>query len=122
MNLLDNARRHTNPGGTITVGAELREDHVQVSVSDTGVGIDPKDLPHIFERFYRADRSRAAITGGSGLGLSIVKAIISAHSGKVWAESTPGHGTQIVFTLPLANQPQPAIPQKKVIPASNYKG
>lgn len=102
LNLLDNARRHTQAGGCIRISAMPKEQLLVVSVSDTGVGIDPADLPHIFERFYRADRSRTGATGGSGLGLSIVKAIITAHGGNIWAESTPGHGTKISFTLPFA--------------------
>ncbi len=102
LNLLDNARRHTLVGGSITVSAQRAVDALKVSVSDTGVGIDAKDLPHIFERFYRADRSRTGATGGSGLGLSIVKAIIVAHRGDISAESTPGEGTCVSFTLPLA--------------------
>ncbi len=102
LNLLDNARRHTPSGGSIRIGAIRKEQFLVVTVSDTGSGIDPADLPHIFERFYRADRSRTGATGGSGLGLSIVKAIITAHGGHIWAESTPGQGTKISFTLPLA--------------------
>jgi signal transduction histidine kinase len=104
LNLLDNARRHTPAGGTITVRATKEGYELRVWVSDTGKGIDAKDLPHIFERFYRADRSRAAATGGSGLGLAIVKAIITAHGGKVWAQSEPGKGTTIFFTLPLIEE------------------
>lgn len=102
LNLLDNARRHTPENGEICVGAAVRDDNVHVWVRDTGVGIDPADLPHIFERFYRADRSRTRATGGSGLGLAIVKAIITAHGGTLWAESVPNEGTRISFTLPLA--------------------
>ncbi len=102
LNLLDNARRHTPRGGMITVSAQREEKMLRVLVEDTGVGIDAQDLSHIFERFYRADRSRTGATGGSGLGLSIVKAIIVAHKGTISAESTPGQGTCIVFTLPLA--------------------
>jgi len=102
LNLLDNARRHTLSGGTITVSAQKDGKMLSVSVRDTGVGIDAKDLPHIFERFYRADRSRTGATGGSGLGLSIVKAIIVAHKGNIGAESTQGQGTSVTFTLPLA--------------------
>jgi two-component system sensor histidine kinase BaeS len=101
LNLLDNARRHTPQGGTITIGARPENQHLTVWVSDTGIGIDPADLPHIFERFYRADRSRTTSTGGSGLGLAIVKAIIISHNGTIRAESQPGRGTSIVFTLPL---------------------
>jgi len=102
LNLLDNARRHTPNGGTITVSAQAEDKMLKVSIRDTGIGIDAKDLPHIFERFYRADRSRTGTTGGSGLGLSIVKAIIIAHKGIIGAESTPGQGTCVAFTLPLA--------------------
>jgi two-component system sensor histidine kinase BaeS len=102
LNLLDNARRHTPSGGTISVGAQLRDRMLSVWVSDSGTGIDPTDLPLIFERFYRADRSRTGTTGGSGLGLAIVKAIIEAHGGIISAESAPGQGTRVTFNLPLA--------------------
>ncbi|WP_069803263.1 sensor histidine kinase [Thermogemmatispora onikobensis] len=102
LNLIDNARRHTPAGGTITVGARHLGRMLEVWIRDTGVGIDPIDLPHIFERFYRADRARSGGRGGSGLGLTIVKAIVTAHGGAVAAESTPGKGTCIRFTLPLA--------------------
>ncbi len=110
LNLLDNARRHTASGGTISVGARATDRMLSVWVSDSGTGIDPADLPNIFERFYRADRARTGTTGGSGLGLSIVKAIITAHGGSITAESTPGKGTRITFDLPLA----PAITSEKL--------
>ncbi len=174
LNLLDNARRYTPSGGSITIGARLnasnrpnRQQQVKdapavyvqagqqsleslqmkqnpaspliasniapdskrsgklmvdgssshsgqleragdglkwlmVWVQDTGAGIDPNDLPYIFDRFFRGDRSRSGTSGGSGLGLAIIKAIITAHGGNVSAESTPGKGTCISFTLPLA--------------------
>ena len=175
LNLLDNARRYTPAGGSITIGASLNDSNVQaqqqveivharhaeagqqpdesapvwhtqpstlrandavaistkpsgklisdgtlshfgnadvskngktkrltVWVKDTGTGIDSKDLPYIFDRFFRSDRSRSGTSGGSGLGLAIIKAIITAHGGTIWAESTPGRGTCITFTLPLA--------------------
>ena len=102
LNLLDNARRHTPAGGKLTVGARPAGKMLTVCVSDTGTGIDPADLPHIFERFYRVDRARTASTGGSGLGLAIVKAIITAHGGTISAESSMGQGTRIQFSLPLA--------------------
>lgn len=103
LNLLDNARHHTQRDGRIQISATQREGSVVVTVSDTGVGINSADLPHIFERFYRADRSRTTQSGGgSGLGLAIVKAIVNAHGGQVWAESAPGQGTQVHFTLPIA--------------------
>jgi two-component system, OmpR family, sensor histidine kinase BaeS len=102
LNLLDNARHHIPTGGSIHIGAYTKEDNLYIWVSDTGTGITPKDLPHIFERFYRADRSHTETADGSGLCLSIVKAIIIAHKGTIWAESEVGHGTCITFTLPLA--------------------
>jgi two-component system sensor histidine kinase BaeS len=77
---------------------------VQVHVADTGAGIAAEDLPHVFERFYRGEKSRSRATGGSGLGLAIAKAIIEAHGGRIWVESQPGHGARFVFTLPLAGQ------------------
>jgi two-component system sensor histidine kinase BaeS len=176
LNLLDNARRYTPAGGSITIGANLNDGDLQsrqqqaevaharhaqagqqpdesaqgwytqastriandvsalstkpsgklisdgtyshfaymeepkngktkwltVWVKDTGTGIDPTDLPYIFDRFFRSDRSRSGASGGSGLGLAIIKAIITAHGGTICAESTPGKGTRITFTLPLA--------------------
>jgi signal transduction histidine kinase len=105
LNLLDNARRYTPVDGMITMSAMPEGKMLAVCVSDTGSGIDPQDLPHIFERFYKIDRARttsAASGGGSGLGLAIVKAIITAHGGTISAESSPGKGTRIRFTLPIA--------------------
>jgi signal transduction histidine kinase len=117
LNLLDNARRHTPRGGSIKVGAAVDKGMLNIWVRDSGVGIDAKDLPYIFERFYRADRSRAAATGGSGLGLTIVKAIINAHHGTIWAQSAPGQGTIITFRLPLAQvQPKQEPPTQKLPP------
>jgi two-component system sensor histidine kinase BaeS len=107
LNLLENARRHTPADGQIRVGAVLQDNFVYMWVRDTGSGIAQADLPHIFERFYRADRSRTKATGGSGLGLSIVKAIIIAHGGKIWAESQPGWGTRITFRLPMVVEARP---------------
>lgn len=103
LNLLDNARRHTPTGGSIAIRAYSKDNALYTQIRDTGTGIDTADLPHIFERFYRADRSRSGATSGSGLGLSIVKAIITAHGGTIWAESNLGQGTTITFTLPLAH-------------------
>lgn len=163
LNLLDNARRYTPAGGSITIGANIKDEDLQtwrpqsqhqhdqgtqarytqtesaqawrspeaqslgetarplhfgnmeapaqidtsakwlsVWVSDTGTGINSSDLPYIFDRFFRSDRARSGASGGSGLGLAIIKAIIAAHGGTICAESTPGKGTSITFSLPLA--------------------
>jgi two-component system phosphate regulon sensor histidine kinase PhoR len=102
-NLLENATKYTEQGGRIAIGAELVGDGaVEVRVEDSGIGIPPGDLPHIFERFYRADKARTRGQGGTGLGLSIVKHIVQSHGGTVRAESTYGKGTAIIFRLPLA--------------------
>ncbi|MBI3363072.1 MAG: HAMP domain-containing protein [Chloroflexi bacterium] len=118
-NLLSNAIRHTPDGGEVVVrllgGAAAlpttqpanhppaHRDHVTLEVGDTGPGIPPDDLPHIFERFYRVDRSRTRADGGSGLGLAIAKQLVEAHGGRIWATSdgVPGKGTRVAFSLPL---------------------
>ena len=105
LNLVDNAVKHTPEGGRVTIEARNTDGvTVCVSVCDTGVGIPPEDLPHVFERFYRVDKSRSRMQGGAGLGLAIVKSIVEAHSGHIEAQSTVGQGTCFVFTLP-AYQP-----------------
>lgn len=101
-NLLENAVAHTSKGGSITVAAIRQGDWVEVSVSDTGEGIPAADLPNIFERFYRVDRSRARATGGSGLGLTIAKRLVEAHGGKITVSSQLGKGSRFSFTLPIA--------------------
>ena len=101
FNLLSNALRYTSTGGTITVQSERVGDQVQVAVADTGEGIAPEDLPYIFKRFYRADKSRARASGGSGLGLAIAKQIVEAHGGRIWAKSWVGAGSTFAFTLPF---------------------
>ncbi|MFQ5859798.1 MAG: sensor histidine kinase, partial [Anaerolineae bacterium] len=101
FNLLSNALRYTPAGGTITVRSERVGDQVQVAVADTGEGISPEDLPYVFKRFYRADKSRARASGGSGLGLAIAKQIVEAHGGRIWAKSWVGAGSTFAFTLPL---------------------
>jgi two-component system, OmpR family, phosphate regulon sensor histidine kinase PhoR len=101
-NLLDNALRHTPPGGRITVSLESAPGGVTVSVADTGSGIAPEHLPRIFERFYRADPGRSREEGGTGLGLAIVKHLVEAHGGRVEAQSTLGRGTTIRMFFPEA--------------------
>lgn len=101
-NFLSNALRHTPPGGSIEIKAEALPGQVRVSVRDSGSGIAPEDLPRVFDRFYRADKSRARDQGGSGLGLAISRQLIRAHSGEVGADSTPNHGSEFWFTLPQA--------------------
>ncbi|MDI3538113.1 MAG: two-component system, OmpR family, phosphate regulon sensor histidine kinase PhoR [Bacillota bacterium] len=100
VNLLDNAIKYTPVGGSITVIACTRDREVCVGVRDTGVGIPPEDLPHIFDRFYRVDKARSRALGGTGLGLAIVKAIITEHGGKVSVTSRPGEGSEFYFCLP----------------------
>jgi signal transduction histidine kinase len=100
LNLLDNACRYTPPGGKIVLSAYREDGAVHVSVRDGGPGIAPEDLPHIFERFYRGDKSRARSSGGTGLGLSIAKALIEAHGGRIWAENAPQGGACFHFTVP----------------------
>jgi signal transduction histidine kinase len=97
-NLLDNALRHTPAQGRVTLAAQASNGAVVFRVSDSGPGIDPADLPHIFDRFYRADKSRQR--GGSGLGLAIARSIVEAHNGRIWAESPPGRGAHFFVQLP----------------------
>ncbi|GAA0466856.1 putative sensor histidine kinase [Actinoplanes capillaceus] len=104
-NLLDNALRHTPAGGTVTVTADRDPTGVRVTVADTGEGIAAEHLPHIFERFYRADTARDRTRGGSGIGLAIVRAIITEHGGRVTAHSGgPETGTTFVVTLPAVDE------------------
>lgn len=109
-NLLENARKYTPADGTVTLMARAMPEAqgVEWRVVDTGTGIPANDLPHIFERFYRADKARSRSLGGTGLGLAIVKHIIHLHGGTVRAESIYGRGTSIILALPL-QPPQPEI-------------
>jgi len=103
-NLIDNAIKYTPSGGKVEVKVEDNEKTVKVSVKDTGIGIAKEDLPRIFERFYRGEKSRNLSLGGIGLGLSIVKHIVEAHGGKVGVESEIGKGSTFYFTLPKEGQ------------------
>jgi signal transduction histidine kinase len=98
-NLIDNALRYTPPGGEITLGARTQGAATLLTVRDTGAGIPPEHLPHVFDRFYRGDSARSIDGGESGLGLAIAKAIVEAHGGTISVESTPGAGT--TFTIAL---------------------
>ncbi len=104
MNLLENAVRYTHPGGRVTVVVEARKNQARLAVRDTGIGIEPEHLPHIFERFYRVDPARRHRGGSSsGLGLSIVEWVVRAHGGAVAVESQLGQGSCFTVTLPLAS-------------------
>ena len=100
-NLLDNALTYTDRGGKITLGARAEGDTVTLSVADTGVGIPPESLPHVFEKFFRVPSQSKGV--GTGLGLAIVQEIVAAHGGTITCESTPGKGTTFRMTLPVAN-------------------
>ena len=107
-NLLDNALRHTSPGGTVTISCRRLDDHVQYEVTDTGEGIAAEHLPQLFDRFYRVDTARDRNHGGSGIGLSIAKALVEAHGGEVTASSPgPGGGSTFLVRLPV----QPTTPE-----------
>lgn len=101
--LLDNALRYTPAGGRICVRVERRgqDGRLRLGVSDTGPGIPAEDLPHVFDRFWRGEKSRSRAGGGSGLGLAIAKQLVEAHSGRIWAESTPGQGSTFFMELPV---------------------
>lgn len=100
INLISNAVKYTPQGGTVEVSVKGSHDVTEIVVKDTGKGIPPEDLPHIFERFYRADKSRNRMTGGAGIGLTIAKAIIEAHKGKVQVKSKTDEGTEFIISLP----------------------
>jgi signal transduction histidine kinase len=108
-NLLANALRHTPAGGRITVSLTHKNKQVQLTVEDSGEGIPVEHLAHVFDRFYRADRVRARDTGGVGLGLAIVRAIVVAHGGQVSASSQgSGQGSSFMVSLPVDAQPSSA--------------
>jgi PAS domain S-box-containing protein len=98
-NLIGNAIKFTRPSGGIVVGATPRDGEVLFWVADTGAGISAEDLPHVFDRFWQARRAERR---GAGLGLAIVKGVVEVHGGRIWVESTPGHGSSFLFTIPTA--------------------
>ncbi len=101
-NLMENAVKYSGRGSRVSVNAQREATTVNITVKDDGIGIDAEHLPHIFERFYRVDKSRSRHLGGTGLGLSIVKHVIESAGGQIRAESREGFGTEISFRLPLA--------------------
>lgn len=101
LNLVKNALGHTPAGGSMALEAVRAGDMVEISVSDTGLGISKEDLPFVFERFYRSEKARERATGGAGIGLTIARSLVEAHGGSISAESEPGSGTRITFTLPV---------------------
>ena len=101
-NILGNALHYTPEGGRVEILAEQKGREIQVAVSDTGIGIPAEHLPHVFDRFYRVDKSRSRAGGGSGIGLTIAKHLVEAHGGRIWAESEgAGKGSRFTFTLPV---------------------
>ena len=105
-NLLVNAANYTESGGNVTVALLRRDGEVEVRVEDTGPGIEEADLPFVFERFYRVDKSRSRTTGGVGLGLTIAKRLVEAHGGRIAVESVVGKGSTFSFTLPATDGPE----------------
>ncbi|NOY78460.1 MAG: HAMP domain-containing protein [Calditrichaeota bacterium] len=101
-NLVDNSLKYTEPGGEVVIDVSRTGDHVILSVSDTGMGIPTSDLPHVFDRFYRVDKSRSRKIGGSGLGLSIVKWIVDAHKAQIDIQSEEGSGTTVRVVFPAS--------------------
>jgi signal transduction histidine kinase len=104
LNLLDNAIKYTPPGGRVTAGWSTDDTQVELWVHDTGVGIAPEHLPHIFDRFYRVDKARSRAEGGAGLGLSICRWIAEAHGGSISVESAPGQGSTFTVRLPTSQR------------------
>ena len=98
-NIISNALKYSPDGGTVRFGFTVKDDFMQVMISDDGMGIPKENVDRIFDRFYRVDRARARSMGGTGLGLAIAREMIEAHGGRIWAESEEGYGTTIFFTL-----------------------
>jgi signal transduction histidine kinase len=117
VNLIDNAIKYTPDGGRVQLVAFPSDRMAIIEVSDTGIGIPANELPHVFDRFFRADRARSRAWGGSGLGLSIVKSILHAHRGSIVVRSTEGRGTLVKIELPLSSST--ATPTTGAAPGGN---
>lgn len=115
-NLVSNALRYQKEGGRVQVRVDGRATEVAVSVRDTGPGIAPEHLPHVFERFYRVDQSRSRAGGGSGLGLAIARELVVAHGGRIWGESVAGQGSTFTFTIPAMVRPLPPPSKRPLVP------
>lgn len=103
LNLVGNALQYTSRGGEVKISAEEIKNEISIAVTDDGVGIPAEHLEHVFTRFYRVDKSRSRVGGGSGIGLTIAKYLVEAHGGRIWAESPgPDQGSTFTFTLPTA--------------------
>ena len=119
INPFGNALRYTPPGGTVRVSAEQQDGAVAFHVADSGIGIAPEHLAHLFERFYRVDKARSRALGRSGIGLTIAKALVEAHDGHIWATSTGlDQGATFSFTLPIASQESRSPSRPPYDPAS----
>jgi two-component system sensor histidine kinase BaeS len=105
-NLLSNALRYTDSGGSVAVSVRRDNGFAVLEVADSGVGIAPEDVPKVFTRFWRGERSRSRATGGAGIGLSIVKELVNAHGGKIDVSSTPGKGSAFTVWIPSSSTPR----------------
>jgi histidine kinase len=102
LNLMGNALQYTPAGGVVSISAQRYDGTVRVCIKDTGIGITAEHLPHLFDRFYRVDKSRSRAGGGSGIGLTISRHLVEAHRGRIWAASDgPGQGSTFSFALPV---------------------
>lgn len=101
INLLDNAHNFSLKGGEIVISTRILNEFIELSISDSGIGIDDEDIPHIFERFYRGEKSRSRNTGGTGIGLAIVKELVNAHGGEIKVEKGEKGGSIFSFTIPI---------------------
>ena len=111
-NLVNNAVKYSPEGGTVTISSRAEGGYALITVADTGLGIPPDEIVHVFERFRRVRSGAAQSIAGTGLGLTIVKQIVEMHGGKIWVESAVGHGSAFHFTIPLALEA--ATPSKQL--------